>query len=65
MKAWIKAPENKTYYMNADGAMAQGWLEIGNKWYYFYPDTGQMAYNTRVDTFYLDADGVWIKNKSR
>ena len=51
--------------MNDDGAMAEGWTQIGDKWYYFYPSSGQMAYNTRIDTFYLDADGVWIKNNSK
>ena len=50
---------NKYYYALADGQRAKGWVQLGDHWSYFYPESGEMARNTTVDTFYVDADGAW------
>ncbi|MDD3251194.1 MAG: N-acetylmuramoyl-L-alanine amidase family protein [Lachnospiraceae bacterium] len=51
----------KTYYFTADGAMAEGWNQVDGNWYYFYPGAGNKAVNTNIDTFYVNADGVWVR----
>lgn len=51
--------DNKTYYLRADGSMAEGWTQVDGNWYYFYPGYGYKAVNTVIDTFYVDADGIW------
>lgn len=51
----------KTYYLKSDGSMAEGWCEAEGNWYYFYPGDGFKAVNTYIDTFYVDADGIWRK----
>ena len=51
----------RTYYLKSDGSMAEGWCEAEGNWYYFYPGDGFKAVNTYIDTFYVDADGIWRK----
>ena len=51
----------KVYYLHSSGAMAEGWTQIDKNWYYFYPGYGYKAVNTTIDTFYVDADGIWKK----
>ncbi len=55
---WIRRDE-KTYFADSNGEMVEGWYQIDGQWHYFYPGSGEMAYNTEIDGFYLDADGVW------
>lgn len=50
---------DKAYYMTGDGSMAEGWYQVEGNWYYFYPGQGHRAVNTYIDTFYVDANGVW------
>lgn len=50
---------NKFYYALADGQRAKGWVQLGDHWGYFYPESGEMARNTTIDTFYVDASGAW------
>ncbi|MDO4939201.1 MAG: N-acetylmuramoyl-L-alanine amidase family protein [Lachnospiraceae bacterium] len=61
---WI-VDNNKTYYMKSTGAMATGWLKIGEDYYYFNPtqnaDYGAMVRNQRIDSFYVGADGKWVR----
>ncbi len=57
---WLNL-DGKTYYMTESGAMAEGWMQIDGKYYYFYPEAGNMAVNTHIDTFFVDENGVWIK----
>lgn len=45
------------YYLDAEGSMQTGWLNIGYDWYYLNSG-GDMAYNTYVDGYYLDSNGV-------
>lgn len=51
--------DGKAYFMTGDGSMAEGWYQAEGNWYYFYPGQGHKAVNTYIDTFYVDADGVW------
>ena len=51
----------KVYYLHSNGAMAEGWTQIDKNWYYFYPGYGYKAVNTTIDTFYVDANGIWKK----
>lgn len=51
----------QTYYLKPDGIMAEGWYQADGNWYYFYPGSGHKAVNTYIDTFYVDANGVWKK----
>lgn len=51
--------DGKTYYVDADGHQVHGWTKIGDHWSYFDPETGEMARDTVIDTFYIDQDGVW------
>ncbi len=55
---WIRRDE-RTYFADTNGEMVEGWYQIDDHWYYFYPGSGEMAYNTDVDGFHLDSDGVW------
>lgn len=50
-----------TYYMGQNGAMLEGWNQIGDNWHYFYPGSGNMAVNTTIESFYVDANGIWRK----
>lgn len=62
---WLKLA-NKWYYLDpsAEGAMVTGWQQIGGKWYYFY-ESGVMAADTVVeDKYYVNSNGVWVKNVS-
>ena len=47
--------------MSQNGAMMEGWNQVGENWYYFYPGSGNMAVNTTIDTFYVDQNGIWKK----
>jgi hypothetical protein len=49
------------YYMNpSTGKMATGWVLDGGKWYYMYND-GRMATNTRIGSYNIGWNGVWIR----
>lgn len=58
---WLQTPDGKYYYMGSNGAMSEGWNKINNLWYYFYPESGYMARDTIIDTFYVGKDGAWKK----
>ncbi len=64
MKTGWEKVDGNWYYMASSGKMVTGWCEIGGKWYYFSKKSnslGQMLYNTTVDGYKLDANGVWVK----
>ena len=52
-----KQVSGKWYYMDLEGIMQTGWLNDGVNWYYLGP-SGDMAYNTYVDGYYVDWNGV-------
>lgn len=56
---WIK-DNNVWYYLKPNGAMATGWQYDNGKWYYLYSD-GKMASNTKIGSYYVDKNGVWVK----
>lgn len=55
---WIRRDE-KTYFADSNGEILEGWNQIDGDWYYFYPDSGEMAHDTQVDGFAIGSDGVW------
>lgn len=57
---WL-TKDGKTYYLRSDGSMAEGWTQVDGNMYYFYPGYGYKATNTTIDTFPVDADGIWRK----
>lgn len=57
---WL-TKDGKTYYLRSDGSMAEGWTQVDGNMYYFYPGYGYKATNTTIDTFRVDADGIWRK----
>ena len=61
VSTWLKSGDGKRYFMTANGSMAQGWTQIEDKWYFFYYDSGELAVNTTIDTFYLNEEGVWVR----
>ncbi|MBQ4521711.1 MAG: cellulase family glycosylhydrolase [Lachnospiraceae bacterium] len=56
---WFKE-SNVWYYLNDSGAMLNGWQQIKGKWYYFYP-SGKMAANTKIGSYFVNANGEWVK----
>ena len=57
---------SKSYFLQADGSMATGWLGYGGKWYYLGSDGG-MQTGWIIDGgkyYYLYADGTMASNTS-
>ena len=58
---WCEYNGNR-YYLGGNGAMYEGWNQIGDDWYYFTPGEGRVVTNTYInDVFYVNENGVWIK----
>lgn len=55
--------KGKDYYLYPEGALAKGWTEIDNSWYFFNFD-GTLAVNTVVDGLYLGNDGKIIPGQN-
>lgn len=53
---------NNWYYFDSNGYMKTGWVKDKNNWYYLY-DNGEMAKNTSVGGYEVNADGAWIQIK--
>ncbi|CUU49383.1 cell wall-binding protein [Clostridium beijerinckii] len=53
---------NNWYYFDSNGYMKTGWVKDKNNWYYLY-DSGEMAKNTSVGGYEVNADGAWIQMK--
>ena len=58
---WYKEG-NTWYYLGGadDGAMKTDWQKVNGKWYYM-DETGKMAANIWVGSYYVDASGAWIE----
>ena len=52
---------NKRFDGGVEGLMKKGWQKINGTWYYFYPSDGKMAHNTRINGYYLNSSGAWVK----
>lgn len=48
------------YYMNPDGSMATGWIRYKDNWYYLDPADGRMVKDRTVQSYYVNADGIWV-----
>ncbi|PNH18184.1 hypothetical protein B6K86_09470 [Lachnospiraceae bacterium] len=57
---WIADTNGNLYYYKK-GAMDFGWDKIMGEWYYFDPDTGILAVNTKVLNYEVDEDGKMVK----
>lgn len=65
MKTGWQKISNTWYYFDGSGAMvSNGWKWINSKCYYF-DKNGKMAADTWIDGSYVDASGVWIKDKKQ
>lgn len=56
---WLN-DNGKWFYLDGYGAMVTGWLKYGKAWYYLRPN-GVMAFDTKIDGYYLKSDGAWDK----
>ena len=56
----ISGKEGNFYYFKK-GVRNSGWDKINGDWYYFYPETGVLARNTKVLNYDVDDDGRMIK----
>jgi len=59
----VTTSDGRYYYLGDKGQMATGWTKVNGNWSYFDPQTGVMARNTTIDTFYVDGNGVWQSQK--
>ena len=57
---WVQDKEGNFYYFKK-GVRNSGWDKINGDWYYFYPETGVLARNTKVLNYDVDDDGRMIK----
>lgn len=55
---WIHH-NDRWYYTDRTGVMVEGWYQVDGNWYYFYPGEGSKAVSTTIDTFPVDANGIW------
>jgi len=60
MKTGWQYISGEWYYFDYSGVMKTGWQQINNKWYYLNND-GIMAYDTWIDNYYVDKNGVWVQ----
>ncbi len=55
---WLTVTTGSKYWFDDKAVMASGkWVQIQNKWYYFYAD-GKLAVNTTVEGYTVGADGA-------
>ena len=47
----------KTYFLDINGVMVTGWYQVDGNWYYFWPDSGEMAKNSISMDFMLMRTG--------
>ena len=53
------------YYFKNFGAMAEGWVKVGNTWYYLQPGSGKMVTGWNLINgkyYYVDASGAMLAN---
>jgi len=60
VKNMLISDENgNAFYLSSKGERASGWTKVDDHWSYFDPTTGIMARNQVINSFYVDADGIW------
>lgn len=59
METGFKQEGGKTYYLDNEGAMATGWINLEGKEYYLYGD-GSLAVSTVINGYTVDENGVWV-----
>ena len=60
VSGWVQDKDGNFYYFKK-GVRYSGWDKINGDWYYFYPETGALARNTKVLNYDVDDDGRMIK----
>ncbi|MDO5118707.1 MAG: MBL fold metallo-hydrolase [Coriobacteriales bacterium] len=61
---WKKLDGN-WYWFNASGVAQKGWAKIGGSWYWFDSDRKMLANGWTPDGCYVNANGAWVKGKTR
>ena len=51
------------YLFDSAGWMLTGWQKVGGTWYYMY-DSGAMAANTWIGSYYVNGSGAWVQNST-
>lgn len=59
---WVQEDGTWYFYEEEDYFVTDSWKKKGNDWHYLNED-GQMTTNTKVDEFYVDADGKMVTNQ--
>lgn len=60
LTGWVEDEDENIYYFE-DGELDRGWDKIKGEWYYFDPETGVLATDTRVLNYDVDEDGRMVK----
>jgi len=60
LTGWVEDEDENIFYFE-DGEMDRGWDKIKGEWYYFDPETGILATDTRVLNYDVDEDGRMVK----
>ena len=56
---WNKISD-KWYYFNEKGEMQTGWLQVSNGSWYYLNTSGEMLFDTTVEGYKLDKNGVMV-----
>lgn len=57
--AWQQAADGIWYYYDLAGRVQTGWVEDNGRWY-FLKNTGAMAVNEWIGSYYVGYDGAWL-----
>ena len=58
---WVDENGEWVYYDNDEDLVTDSWKKSGDQWYYLDED-GYMAREKKIDEYYVNADGVMVKN---
>ncbi len=59
---WVEEDGVWRFYEEADYYVTDSWKKYGDDWYYLNED-GEIATDTKIDNYYVDADGKRISNQ--
>lgn len=57
---WIQDSDKKWYFLDSNGVMRTGWTQMPNGSWYYLNENGEMLYNTTVDGYTLNKNGVMV-----